>query len=118
MIQTRKKHQTPPLSFGGDWGSYTPIPVQEEFHPNKVQPKHPLSIRILKNRIPKSMEKQLKLVDSDRKRDCNEHVELVDAQLSYFSVDDSSKCKLFTLTLVGPTLLWFNDLPMDALVPG
>lgn len=48
------------------------------------------------------MEKSPKLINYDGKGDPNEHVQLVDEGLSYIGVDDASKCKLFTLTLVRP----------------
>lgn len=41
----------------------------------------------------------------------DEHVCLVDDRMSYFNVDDAPKCKLFALTLIWPTQLWFNGLP-------
>lgn len=44
------------------------------------------------------------------KRDPNEHVLLVNERLNYFHSDVASKCKLFALTLIGFTKLWFNDL--------
>lgn len=46
-----------------------------------------------------------------REGDPDEHVQVVYEQLNYFGTDDASKCKLFALTLVGPTRLWFNDIP-------
>lgn len=92
-------------------GSYAPTLVQAEIHSNKVQPKHPLSVRIWESMIPKSMEKPPKLTDYDGKGDPNENEQLVDKQLNYFGGYEASKCKLFTLTLVGPTRLRFNDLP-------
>lgn len=56
-----------------------------------MQPKHPMSVRILESKIPKSMEKPPKLNDYDKKRNPYEHMQLVDDRLSYFNVDDVSK---------------------------
>lgn len=79
--------------------------VRVEIFPDMVQLKHPPSIQILETRIPRFMEKPIKLVDYDGKRDPDEHVQLVDERLSYFSVDNAYKCKLFTLTLIGKSRL-------------
>lgn len=57
------------------------------------------------------MEKSLNLNDFDVKGGLDKHVQLVNDRLNYFSVDEASKCKLFALTLVGPTMLWLNGLP-------
>lgn len=65
----------------------------------------------MESNILKYVEKSPKLSDYDGKGDPDEHVQLVNDQLSYFSIDDASKCKLFMLTQVDLTLLWFNVLP-------
>lgn len=62
----------------------------------KVQPKHPLSIRILKSKIMKYMDKPPKLGDYDGKGDPGKHVQLINDLLIYFSVDNASSM----LTLV------------------
>ncbi|CAI8618236.1 unnamed protein product [Vicia faba] len=64
-----------------------------------MQPKHPLSKRNLERRTSKSMEKTPKLTDYDRNGDLDEHVKLVDEWFNYFGADDTSKCKLFVLTM-------------------
>lgn len=63
-----------------------------------------------KIKISKCMEEPPKLGDYNVKRDPDEHVQVVNDRLNYFSADDASKCKLFVLTLVGSTMLWFNGL--------
>lgn len=60
--------------------------------------------------IPESMVKPPKLVKYDRKRNPDEHVELLNDRVNYFSINGASKCKYFTLTLIGPSKLWFNGL--------
>lgn len=62
------------------------------------------------------MEKPPKLGEYDGKGDIDEHVQLVNDQLNYFSADEASKCKLFALTLVGSNMIWFNDLSDDYIV--
>lgn len=61
------------------------------------------------------MDKPLKLCEYDGKGDHDEHVQLVDDRLNYFSTDEASKCKLFTLTLVGLARMWFNGLPDESI---
>lgn len=56
------------------------------------------------------MENPPKVGDHDGKGDLDEHVQLVNGRLSYFIIDDASKCKLFVLTLARSARLWFNDL--------
>lgn len=56
------------------------------------------------------MEKPSKFGDYIGKRDPDEHVQLVNDRLSYFSIDDTSKCKLFASTLVRYTRMWFNSM--------
>lgn len=43
---------------------------------------------------------------------------LIYDQLNNFSADEVSKFKFFELTLVGPTILWFNGMPNGALYHG
>lgn len=54
-------------------GSHAPTLVQAETHPNKVQPKHPVSVQILENKIPKSLGKLPKLTNYDGKGDLDTH---------------------------------------------
>lgn len=51
------------------------------------------------------------LGEYDGKRDLDEHMQLANDRLNYFSADEASKGKLFALTLVGPTRIWCNGLP-------
>lgn len=64
------------------------------------------------------MEKPTILNDYDGKGDSNDHMQLVDDRLSCFNTDDTSKCKLFALTLVGLIQLWFNCLPHGCIYSG
>lgn len=57
------------------------------------------------------MEKPSRLTDYDGKGDPDEHVQVMDNWLSYFSIDDAFKCNLFALNLFEPSRLWFNVLP-------
>lgn len=75
--------------------------------PTKV----PITHKNLESNILKYMEKSPKLSDYDGKGDPDEHVQLVNDRMSYFSIDNAPKCKLFMLTQVDLTLLWFNGLP-------
>lgn len=56
------------------------------------------------------MEKTPKLTNYDRKGDPDEHVQLIDEQLSYFNTEDTSKYVLFDLIMIKPTRLRI-DLP-------
>lgn len=56
------------------------------------------------------MEKPPNLGECNGKWDLDKHVQLAYDQLNYFSVDEDSKWKLFALTLVGPTKIWFNGM--------
>lgn len=58
------------------------------------------------------MQKPPKLEEYNGKGDPDEHVELVNDRPNYYSADDTSRCKLLTLTLVRLTRLWFNS-PLD-----
>lgn len=71
--------------------------------------------QILDIKIPKSMEKPPKLGESNGKEDSDEHMQFFNDQLNYSSVEESSKWKLFALTLVGPTRLWFNSLSSESI---
>lgn len=71
---------------------------------------HPLCTFIWDSRIPKLTEKPPKISEYNKKGDPDEHVQLVDDQLNYFNFGDVPKCKLFALTLVGLSRLWFNTL--------
>lgn len=51
-----------------------------------------------------------KLGEYDANGDLDKDVQLANDQLSYFSNDEASRCKLFSLTVVGPTRLWFNGM--------
>lgn len=57
------------------------------------------------------MEKLPKLAHYDGKLDLNNHVQVVNDHLNYFSDKKESKCKLFVLTLVDLARLWLNGLP-------
>lgn len=75
--------------------------------PLEVQQKHQLCTRISEIKVPKSMGKSPKLGEYDGKGDPYKQVQLVNDRINYFSIDEASKCKLFALTLVHPTMLWF-----------
>lgn len=64
------------------------------------------------------MKKPPKLGKYNGKGDLEEHIQLIDDRLNYFIANKASKYKLFTLTLVRPTRLWFNGLPTEALNHG
>lgn len=72
--------------------------------------KHLLFVRTLESKVLKVHEEDAKLEEYDKKGDLDEHVQLVNEQLSYFSTDDASKCKLFVLTLIRSPQMWFNGL--------
>lgn len=93
------KHQNPLHNSREDRSSHAHSPTHVGTHSGKVQLKHPLSIRILESKILKSIEKSPKLSNYDRKGDPDEHVKLVNGQLSCFNTNDSSNCILFVLTL-------------------
>lgn len=57
------------------------------------------------------MEKPPKLCEYDGKEDPYKHLQLISDRVNYFNVNEASKCKLFSLTLVGLVMLWFNGLP-------
>lgn len=95
--------------------SHTPSSALAETHSRKAQPKHPLLVRILERKVHKSMEKLPRRGDYKDKMDFDEHVQLMKDQLSYFSVNDPHKSKLFTLTLLGPIWLWLNGLSDESI---
>lgn len=72
--------------------------------------KAPTAVHTLESKILKCMEKTPKLTNYDRKGDPDEHVQLIDEQLSYFSTEDTSKYMLFALIMIIPTWLRI-DLP-------
>lgn len=80
-----------------------------------MQPKHPLALIILECKILKPMDKPPKMGKYDGKGDPDEHMYLVNDWINYFSIDDTSSCKLFALTLIELTRLWFNGLPDDSI---
>lgn len=65
---------------------------------------------IMDNQISNSLGKPPKLNKCNRKRDLDKHVQLVDKHLNYFHIDESSKCKLFALTLKEFSRLWLEAL--------
>lgn len=62
------------------------------------------------------MEKLPKLGEYDGKGDPDKHVHLSNEWLNYLSVDDTSKCKLFPLTLIELSRLWFNFLSDESIL--
>lgn len=66
---------------------------------------------ILECRVPKSLEKPLKLQNYDGTRDLDEHVKHVDDHLAYYHVDKVVKCKLFALTLSESFMSLCNSIP-------
>lgn len=40
----------------------------------------------------------------------DEHMQLISERLNNLQADKSSKCKLFELTFIGPSRMWFNTL--------
>lgn len=51
-----------------------------------------------------------KLSEYDGKGDPNEHVQLVNERVNYFSANDVSQCNLFAMTLVVSARLWLIGL--------
>lgn len=80
-----------------------------------MHPKHPLFARILEINIPKLIQKPLKLGECNGKGDPDEHIQLVNDRLNYYSADEAFKFKLLALTLVGSARLWSNNLPDDCI---
>lgn len=76
----------------------------------KNQHKHHFCVRIIDNRIPKSLEKSLTMKKYDGNGDPNEHVKHIDDRSNYYHTDKATKCKLFELTLIGSNRLWFKAL--------
>lgn len=64
----------------------------------------------MESKIPKSMQKPLKLEEYNGKGEHGKHVQLVNEWLNYYSADNASKLKLLGSTLVAPDILWFNGL--------
>lgn len=71
-----------------------------------IQPrkKNPLSVCILNNKNPKSLEKPLKPKNYDMTEDPDENIEHVDNLLDYYHADRDVKFKIFALTLTESTL--------------
>lgn len=57
------------------------------------------------------MEKPPKTSEYNKKGIPDDHVQLVNDRLNYFNVEESSKCNMFIINLVGQTKLWFNAFP-------
>lgn len=76
-----------------------------------MQKKIPLYARTLDSRIPKSLDKPLKLWSYKGTGYPDEHVEHLDDQLDYYHTDRDSKWKLFVLTLTEYALTWYKSLP-------
>lgn len=90
---------------------HAPSQTLAENQLRKVQSKHLVSLWISKSKIPKFMKKTSKFGEYDGKGVPDKNLKLVNDRLNYFIIDDVSKCKLFTLTLIRPSRLWFNGLP-------
>lgn len=72
--------------------------------------RNPMFTSILERGIPRPLEKPRKIQSYDGIRDLDEHLEYVDNQLDYYHTDIVSKCKLFSLTLIGLTMAWYKIL--------
>lgn len=57
-----------------------------------------MSVCILDNKIPRSLENLPKMKSYDRAGDLDEHVEHVDNMIDYYHVEGAVRCKLFALT--------------------
>lgn len=57
------------------------------------------------------MQKPHELEEYNGKGDPDKHVQLVNDRFNYYCIYDAFKFNLLVLTLVGPTMLWFNGLP-------
>lgn len=72
--QRSKKHQSTPQNPEEDRCSHVPPLDQAENHSLKVQQKHSSCTGILKSKIPKFVEKSLRLGEHDEKGEPDEHV--------------------------------------------
>lgn len=68
-------------------------------------------MRVLESKIPKSTEKLPKIGEYNGKGYLDEHIQLINESLSYFTLDETSKFKMFAMSLVVPATLWLNSLP-------
>lgn len=68
-------------------------------------------MRDLESKIPKSMEKLPKVGEYNGKGYLDKHIQLINERLSYLTLDETSKFKIFSLDLAVPAILWFNNLP-------
>lgn len=61
------------------------------------------------------MKKPPKIWEYDGKGDHDEHIQLVNDRMNYFSNDKASNWKFFVLTLFNSTKMYFNGLPDESI---
>lgn len=97
------RHCTPSLDIEWGRGSHTSPEVcchkrKERFVkdiPVQEKKRNPTSARIMDSRIPRSLEKPMKLQSYDGTGDHDEHGEQVDDLMDYYHTHGAVKCKLF-----------------------
>jgi hypothetical protein len=68
----------------------------------------PFTRRIREAPIPRGLEKPPQMDSYDGTTDPDEHIENIEAVLTYRSVQGTVKCKLFVTTLRRGTVMWYN----------
>ncbi|XP_016199193.1 uncharacterized protein LOC107640157 [Arachis ipaensis] len=68
---------------------------------------------ILEVRLPKHFDKPMDM-RYDRTQDPQEHLTTFEARMNLEGVGDKVKCCAFPVTLAGPAIRWFNNLPQGS----
>ncbi|XP_072076556.1 uncharacterized protein [Arachis hypogaea] len=70
---------------------------------------------ILEVRLPKHFDKSTDM-RYDGTQDLQEHLTAFEVRMNLEGVDDEVRCRAFPVTLAGPAIRWFNNLPQGSVV--
>ncbi|XP_016205117.1 uncharacterized protein LOC107645575 [Arachis ipaensis] len=74
----------------------------------------PFHRSILEVRLPKHFDKPTDM-RYDRMQDPQEHLTAFEARMNLEGVGDEVRCRAFPITLAGPAIRWFNNLPQGSM---
>ena len=73
----------------------------------------PFHHSILEVRLPKHFDKPMNM-RYDGTQDPQEHLTAFEARMNLEGVGDEVRCRAFPVTLAGPAIRWFNNLPQGS----
>ncbi|MED6179569.1 hypothetical protein PIB30_001861 [Stylosanthes scabra] len=78
--------------------------------PAKENNKHPFSLAILSEELPKKFKYPTDMEPYDGSSDPKHHLDAFDNRMVLLNASDTTKCKVFSVTFKKDALTWFNSL--------